>query len=175
MSRSTSSAACLRTRRWSAARGSGDPHSGFHRPRGMFRSRAWRPGRNAALETACVALELGKLADASKQTTVNVSPCCMGGDKVNVIPDRAVVKADVRVQTARRVRPHRSGREETGGVAGDRWRDHRKPSRPQLPAMAARRLDRCAAGRGRISSMPRSGPPADACLGGLLCGCRLCR
>ena len=55
-------------------------------------------GRNAALEAARVALELGKLADASKQTTVNVT-VLNGGDKINVIPDRAVVKADVRVQT----------------------------------------------------------------------------
>jgi glutamate carboxypeptidase len=55
-------------------------------------------GRNAALEAARVALELGKLADAAKQTTVNVT-VLMGGDKINVIPDRAVVKADVRVQT----------------------------------------------------------------------------
>jgi glutamate carboxypeptidase len=55
-------------------------------------------GRNAALEAARIALELGKLADPAKQTTVNVT-ILSGGDKINVIPDRAVVKADVRVQT----------------------------------------------------------------------------
>ena len=55
-------------------------------------------GRNAALEAARVALNLGKLADSSKQTTVNVT-VMNGGDKINVIPDYAVVKADVRVQT----------------------------------------------------------------------------
>jgi glutamate carboxypeptidase len=55
-------------------------------------------GRNAALEAARVALDLGKLADPRKQTTVNVT-VLNGGDKINVIPDHAVVKADVRVQT----------------------------------------------------------------------------
>ncbi|MFT3726059.1 MAG: M20 family metallopeptidase [Hyphomonadaceae bacterium] len=55
-------------------------------------------GRNAALEAARVALDLGKLADPAKQTTVNVT-VLSGGDKINVIPDRALVKADVRVQT----------------------------------------------------------------------------
>jgi glutamate carboxypeptidase len=55
-------------------------------------------GRNAALEAARVALDLGKLADPGKQTTVNVT-VLNGGDKINVIPDHAVVKADVRVQT----------------------------------------------------------------------------
>jgi glutamate carboxypeptidase len=56
-------------------------------------------GRNAALEAARVALDLGRLADPSKQTTVNVT-VINGGDKINVIPDHAVVKADVRVQTS---------------------------------------------------------------------------
>ncbi len=55
-------------------------------------------GRNAALEAAHAALELGKLADPAKQTTVNVT-VLTSGDKINVIPDHAVVKADVRVQT----------------------------------------------------------------------------
>ena len=55
-------------------------------------------GRNAALEAAHAALELGKLADPAKQTTVNVT-MISAGDKLNVIPDHALVKADVRVQT----------------------------------------------------------------------------
>jgi glutamate carboxypeptidase len=55
-------------------------------------------GRNAALEAAHAALELGKFADPIKQTTVNVT-VLSGGDKINVIPDHAVVKADVRVET----------------------------------------------------------------------------
>jgi glutamate carboxypeptidase len=52
-------------------------------------------GRNAVLEAARVALLLGSLADPAKQTTVNVD-ILAGGDKTNVIPDRAVLKADVR-------------------------------------------------------------------------------
>ena len=56
-------------------------------------------GRNAALEAAHAALELGKLADPAKQTTVNVT-VLSAGDKINVIPDHAIVKADVRVHTS---------------------------------------------------------------------------
>jgi glutamate carboxypeptidase len=52
-------------------------------------------GRNAALEAARVALQLGELADAAKQTSVVVDQI-HGGDKINVVPDSAVVKADVR-------------------------------------------------------------------------------
>ncbi len=52
-------------------------------------------GRNAVLEAARVALMLGPLADRAKQTTVNVD-ILAGGDKTNVIPDRAVLKVDVR-------------------------------------------------------------------------------
>jgi glutamate carboxypeptidase len=56
-------------------------------------------GRNAALEAAHLALELGSLADAAKQTTVNVT-IIQGGNAINVIPDHAVVKADVRAFSA---------------------------------------------------------------------------
>ncbi|HEY4214599.1 MAG TPA: glutamate carboxypeptidase [Steroidobacteraceae bacterium] len=52
-------------------------------------------GRNAVLEAARVALMLGPLADPAKQTTVNVD-ILAGGDRTNVIPDHAVLKADVR-------------------------------------------------------------------------------
>lgn len=56
-------------------------------------------GRNAALEAARVALALDKLTDPEKKTTVEVD-ILAGGDKTNVIPDRALVKADVRAVTA---------------------------------------------------------------------------
>jgi glutamate carboxypeptidase len=56
-------------------------------------------GRNAALEAARVALALGALADPAKQTTVTVD-ILTGGDKTNVVPDRALIKADVRAFTA---------------------------------------------------------------------------
>jgi glutamate carboxypeptidase len=56
-------------------------------------------GRNAALEAARVALALDKLTDPEKKTTVEVD-ILAGGDKTNVIPDRALIKADVRAVTA---------------------------------------------------------------------------
>ena len=56
-------------------------------------------GRNAALEAARVALALGGLADPAKQTTVTVD-IISGGDRVNVVPQHAVVKADVRAFTS---------------------------------------------------------------------------
>lgn len=52
-------------------------------------------GRNAALEGAHQALAIGALADPQRETTVNVT-VLQSGDKSNVIPDRAIVKADVR-------------------------------------------------------------------------------
>ena len=52
-------------------------------------------GRNAALEAARVALALGALADPAKQTSVVVDVLA-GGDKTNVVPDKAIIKADVR-------------------------------------------------------------------------------
>lgn len=55
-------------------------------------------GRNAALEAARVALALGALADPAKQTTVTVD-ILSGGDKTNVVPERALIKADVRAFT----------------------------------------------------------------------------
>ena len=55
-------------------------------------------GRNAALEAAHQALQLGSLADPKTQTTVNVT-VITSGDRTNVIPDLAVVKADVRYAT----------------------------------------------------------------------------
>jgi glutamate carboxypeptidase len=55
-------------------------------------------GRNAALEAARVALLLDTLSDRQQQTTVEVD-ILAGGDKTNVIPDHAVIKADVRALT----------------------------------------------------------------------------
>ena len=56
-------------------------------------------GRNAALEAAHQALQLGSLSDALKETTVNVT-ILEAGKTINVIPDHASIKADVRAFTA---------------------------------------------------------------------------
>ena len=53
-------------------------------------------GRNAVIEAAHQALELGKLADPDRKTTVNVT-VLQGGGAFNAIPDHAILKADVRV------------------------------------------------------------------------------
>ena len=55
-------------------------------------------GRNAVVEASHQALQLGSLADSSKQTSVNVT-MIQGGNATNVIPDHAVIKADVRAFT----------------------------------------------------------------------------
>ena len=55
-------------------------------------------GRNAALEAARVALALGALGDPATKTTVTVD-ILQGGDKTNVVPDHAILKADVRAFT----------------------------------------------------------------------------
>jgi glutamate carboxypeptidase len=52
-------------------------------------------GLNAALEAARLALAVGSLADPAKKTTVNVD-IISSGERTNVIPAHAVVKADVR-------------------------------------------------------------------------------
>jgi len=52
-------------------------------------------GRNAAVELAHQILQMGKLGDAAKQTTINFT-VMNAGDRTNVIPDRAVAQADVR-------------------------------------------------------------------------------
>jgi len=56
-------------------------------------------GRNAALEASHQALQLGSLSDPLKETTVNVT-ILEGGKTINVIPDHAVIKADVRAFTS---------------------------------------------------------------------------
>ena len=52
-------------------------------------------GRNAAMEAAHQVLQLGKLGDAEKKTTINFT-VLQAGDRTNVIPDHAMAKADVR-------------------------------------------------------------------------------
>lgn len=56
-------------------------------------------GRNAAMELAYQVLQLSKLGDAEKQTTINFT-VLTAGDRVNVIPDHALARADVRALTA---------------------------------------------------------------------------
>ncbi len=56
-------------------------------------------GRNAALEAARVASELGRLASPAAQTSVTVV-MLHSGEKTNVVPDRAQIVADVRAFTA---------------------------------------------------------------------------
>jgi len=56
-------------------------------------------GRNAALEASHQALQLGSLSDPAKETTVNVT-IMQAGNAINVIPDHAIVKADVRAFTS---------------------------------------------------------------------------
>jgi glutamate carboxypeptidase len=53
-------------------------------------------GRNAAMEVSHQVLQLSKLGDPDKKTTVNFT-VIDAGDRTNVIPDKASAKADVRV------------------------------------------------------------------------------
>jgi glutamate carboxypeptidase len=55
-------------------------------------------GRNAVIEAARFALALEKLSDPAKKTTVTVD-ILNGGDKANVVPAHAELKADVRAFT----------------------------------------------------------------------------
>ncbi|WP_447892499.1 M20/M25/M40 family metallo-hydrolase [Pseudomonas marginalis] len=52
-------------------------------------------GRNAAMEAAHQILQLSKLGDEEKKTTINFT-VIKAGDRTNVIPDQATAKADVR-------------------------------------------------------------------------------
>ena len=65
-------------------------------------------GRNAIVEASHQALQLGSLADSAKETTVNVT-LIQGGNAINVIPDHATIRADVRAFT-----PQEFDRVETG-------------------------------------------------------------
>jgi glutamate carboxypeptidase len=53
-------------------------------------------GRNAAMEVAHQVLQLGKLGDPAKRTTINFT-VLKAGERTNVIPDTASAQADVRV------------------------------------------------------------------------------
>jgi glutamate carboxypeptidase len=55
-------------------------------------------GRNAIIEASHQAQNLASLANAEKETSVNVT-MIEGGNAVNVIPDHALIKADVRAFT----------------------------------------------------------------------------
>ncbi len=55
-------------------------------------------GRNAAMEAAHQMLQLSKLGNPAKGTTINFT-IVQSGDRPNVIPDLAIAKADVRVVT----------------------------------------------------------------------------
>jgi glutamate carboxypeptidase len=72
-------------------------------------------GRNSIVEASHQALQLGSLADSAKETTVNVT-MIQGGNAINVIPDHAVITADVRAFT-----PEELDRVETGlqKIAGE--------------------------------------------------------
>jgi glutamate carboxypeptidase len=72
-------------------------------------------GRNAIVEASHQVLQLGALADSAKETTVNVT-MFEGGNAINVIPDHAIIRADVRAFT-----PEEFDRVETGlkKLAGD--------------------------------------------------------
>ena len=65
-------------------------------------------GRNAIVEASHQTLQLGSLADSAKETTVNVT-LIQGGNAINVIPDHAIIRADVRAFT-----PQEFDRVETG-------------------------------------------------------------
>jgi len=55
-------------------------------------------GRNAIVEASHQAQQLGSLANPPMETTVNVT-MIQGGNAINVIPDHALIKADVRAFT----------------------------------------------------------------------------
>ncbi len=55
-------------------------------------------GRNAAMEASHQMLQMAVLNDKARQTSVNFT-VMRGGDRLNVIPDTASVRADVRAAT----------------------------------------------------------------------------
>jgi glutamate carboxypeptidase len=57
-----------------------------------------KQGVNAALEAAHQVVQLSRLGDEDRETTVSWT-VIQGGDRSNVIPDRATATADVRVKT----------------------------------------------------------------------------
>ena len=63
-------------------------------------------GRNAAMEAAHQILQLGKLGDEDKKTTINFT-VLKAGDRTNVIPDQAHRQGRRACGLAGRVRPDR--------------------------------------------------------------------
>ena len=107
-------------------------------------------GRNAAMELANQVLQVAKLGNAEKQTTVNVT-VLQSGDRSNVIPDLAVAHADVRALVQRGVRPRRA---RGCGDCEERQAHSRHrgdgDAEPQLPGHAAERADRRARQDGAV-------------------------
>jgi glutamate carboxypeptidase len=128
-------------------------------------------GRNAALEAARVALALGALADPAKETTVTVD-ILQGGDKTNVVPDRALVKADVRAFSNAefdRVEAAAAALAAHPGIDGVTIKSNLKrsfPPWPRLPAADAllARANRLYAELGRSLTAVAVGSSSDASL-----------
>ncbi|WEF30898.1 glutamate carboxypeptidase [Pseudoduganella chitinolytica] len=76
-------------------KGSGDIELAVH-GKASHAGVAPKQGVNAALEAAHQLVQLSQLGDEAKQTTVNWT-VVQGGERSNVIPDRATAQADVRV------------------------------------------------------------------------------
>ncbi|MGZ5987027.1 MAG: M20/M25/M40 family metallo-hydrolase [Caulobacteraceae bacterium] len=128
-------------------------------------------GRNAALEAARVALAVGSLADSAKETTVTVD-ILQGGDKTNVVPDKAVLKADVRAFSNAefdRVEAAAAAIAAKPGIEGVTIRSSLArgfPPWPRLPAAEAMlaRANRRDAERGRKLDAVAVGSSSDASL-----------
>ena len=128
-------------------------------------------GRNAVLEAARVALELGKLSDPDQQTTVTVD-ILNGGNKTNVVPDHAVLKADVRAfstEEFERVERAAAALAASPGIEGVTIRSSMERSFPPWPhapstdAVVAR-ARRLYAELGRTLSTTQVGSSADVSL-----------
>ena len=104
-------------------------------------------GRNAAMELAHQMLQLVKLANADKGTTINFT-VLKAGDRKNVIPDYAVADADIRALVTEEF--DRVERELPELAKNKLIPDTEvtTTSHPQLPDHAAERADRCACRHG---------------------------
>ena len=117
-------------------------------------------GRNAAMELAHQMLQLVKLANADKGTTINFT-VVKSGDRKNVIPDYAVADADIRARGVGGVRPGRAGIAAGGEEQAHSRHRGDDDAHPQLPDHAAERADRCA-GRHGAARLWRDRQDADA-------------
>ena len=112
------------------------------------------------MELAHQMLQLGKLADADKGTTINFT-VVKAGDRKNVIPDYAVADADIRALVSEEFdRVERDLPEAVEEQADPRHRGD-DDADPQLPDHAAERADRCA-GRHGAAHLWRDRQDADA-------------